>query len=784
MRGGGLLHWLNNQNRLTNATKNDDTTSYVSVGEIWNAENGTFNANTLNTLLQYITNDADVTASAVTALGSINMTKTSADIRTSTVNGKTTSQDVQVTFGGLTWQVVHLTQDRDGNDIVTLWLSSNVQDEFVGASSGAHHSISSSGALTSRWSGGSSLYNNYFTVKDTNGNITPTNMYSTSYIRVVTLNNGGDYISSQSGSSSSSSSVMTLTTDVPQDKNNVFAMFTMNGVAGSVTEYLVKPREVKYQETEAAANSNVNSRAIYPNEAYGTPSGGSWYTHSTYGSGQSMTNNTYYDAWADDTIWLPSLSETGYTDDYNGLWETSTPQRQNTSTYPWLRSGGDNYAYLAYNLTASGSGKFDYNVSDSYAVRPALHLNLNSVAQSAVDAAKTWDGISTEAPTLQNSSASNSETNPYIIDTAAKLAWISANYNNSNCYGKYYLQTENLDLAGHPWTPINNSNTIRAYYYDGGGHTVSNLYINTAEQTLNSNNRIGLFGYVYGSSSKHAYIKNLGIVNGSITGEDSDNVGAVVGDAGYTDITSCYNEGVSVTGSERVGGVVGYNNNIGIISNSYNTGDVTGESQVGGVGGYNWGGLISNSYNTGTVTGSSNYVGGVIGYNNIGIISNSYNIGDVTGIDSVGGVVGRNYGTISNSYNTGDVTGSSSVGGVAGRVVSSSGLCSVISGCYSTGAIIRSSGSETSFGGVVGYIYNDPYNNPSQYVSISWCYYNKETSGSVVTKAIGEGTGYQCYGLTTTEMQGAQNENWMYLSSTYWNFASGQYPTLKYVVKE
>ena len=106
----------------------------------------------------------------------------------------------------------------------------------------------------------------------------------------------------------------------------------------------------------------------------------------------------------------------------------------------------------------------------------------------------------------------------------------------------------------------------------------------------------------------------------------------------------------------------------------------------------------------------------------------------------------------------------------------------MISSCYNIGQIIRLSESDTTFGGVVGCVESGTY-YPWQYVSIAWCYYNKETSGSVVIKAIGDGNGYQCYGLTTTEMQGAQNENYMYLSSTYWNFASGQYPTLKYVAK-
>ena len=458
------------------------------------------------------------------------------------------------------------------------------------------------------------------------------------------------------------------------------------------------------------------------------------------------------------------------------------------------------------NMLVTSSGKAPTGMpnlsEDSYVFIVGKYPLLTEVGEGLVYS-PTWDGSMTFEPSLDDPSQANSEDNPYIIDSAAKLAYLSENYVWAD--EKYFLQTENLDLAGHPWTPINNTNTARAYYYDGGNHTVSNLYINTSEQTLTSNNYIGLFGYVYGSSSNHCYIKNLGIVNGSIAGEGSY-VGAVVGCARYTDITNCYNEktDITITGSSySVGGVAGYNdygtisgsyntgavsgddsvggvagyNDYGTISGSYNTGTVSGVDSVGGVAGYNWYGTISNSYNTGDVTGSSN-VGGVAGYIYKGTISNSYNTGDVTGTNYVGGVAGYNdAGTISDSYNTGTVTGESQVGGVVGYVRGSSSSRSVISSCYSTGAIIRSSGSETSFGGVFGYVAK------SQYVSVSWCYYNKETSGSVVTKAIGVGTGYQCYGLTTTEMQGAQNENYMYLSSTYWNFASGQYPTLKYVAK-
>ena len=480
-------------------------------------------------------------------------------------------------------------------------------------------------------------------------------------------------------------------------------------------------------------------------------------------------------------------------------------------------------------------------------------------------------------PTLQNSGQANSQDNPYIIDSAAKLAYLS--YNPSWANEKYFLQTADIDLVEHYWVPINNvSNTTsssrRVYYYDGGNHTISNLYINTAEQTLTSSSYIGLFGCVYGSSSKYAYIKNVNITSGSVSGNQY--VGAIVGTTVYTDITNCSNQGVPVSGSgEEVGGVVGYHDE-GNITSSYNTGDVTSTStsnylHVGGVVGYHSSGSITSSYNTGAVTGngdrvggivgwnnygsitssynegavtgngdgvggvvgdnnkgsitssyntgdvtststiSYSFVGGVVGYNNSGSITSSYNTGDVTGTGRysyVGGVVGCNSGTISSSYNTGDVTGdyyvggvagynrygtisgsyntgavsgSSYVGGVAGQVQGKSSSKALISSCFSTGAVTRTSGSSTYFGGVVGYIENST-SSPSRYVSISWCYYNTETVGSVVTKAIGLGTGYQCYGLTTAQMQGLQSENYMYLSNSYWNFAPNAYPTLKYVV--
>lgn len=54
--------------------------------------------------------------------------------------------------------------------------------------------------------------------------------------------------------------------------------------------------------------------------------------------------------------------------------------------YSWSRSSYYNYSRSAYCVDPSGSSSYDNNVSNSYAVRPALYLNLQSaVSHATVD---------------------------------------------------------------------------------------------------------------------------------------------------------------------------------------------------------------------------------------------------------------------------------------------------------------------------------------------------------------------------------------------------------------
>ena len=153
--------------------------------------------------------------------------------------------------------------------------------------------------------------------------------------------------------------------------------------------------------------------------------------------------------------------------------------------------------------------------------------------------------------------------------------------------------------------------------FDGGGHTVSNLFINR------TTDNIGLFG-VTGSGS---VVRNVGLPFAKVTGKQG--VGALVGRVAPGKITGSFSTG-SVTGtSNDVGGLVGRNNS-GSIAVSYSTAAVSGNTSVGGLVGYTEEGSITASYATGSASGNAN-VGGLVGKGGSGSVQASYAIGPVKG---------------------------------------------------------------------------------------------------------------------------------------------------------
>ena len=285
-------------------------------------------------------------------------------------------------------------------------------------------------------------------------------------------------------------------------------------------------------------------------------------------------------------------------------------------------------------------------------------------------------------------SPADSDTTDVIeIDTAEELRQIGTDgYPLSGSY----LLTADIDLGGSggsPWTPIGTSSTHFTGTFNGGGNTISGLYIDNTNSDYQ-----GLFGYVGTGGT----VQNL-TVSGTVSGDLY--VGGVVGYNAGT-VENCANTSdVTGTGSGTstyAGGVVGYNNG-GTVTNCYNTGSVTGRgihTYVGGIVGINYA-TLTHCYNTGSVSGN-NQVGGVAGSNSpSATLTHCYNTGSVQGDDNVGGVVGMNYATLTHCYNTGSVSGNNQVGGVAGYNTSTVTNCYYLDTTASTG-IGSNSGTATN----------------------------------------------------------------------------------------
>ncbi len=300
-----------------------------------------------------------------------------------TANKTSAPSPVTVEIAGLKWNIVYLTTNTtsrsDGTKpdlIATLWLSETLK------SSGTTESVY-------RW-------NDY-----SSSNVTtayPSNMYSTSKIRVQTLNGGGD----AGVNYASSNTARTGTVSQSAREANVFARYSLSKNTGigkkSLTEYLVAPKDVLYQEKETFTWGFLSSGYHNLNEAWGTPDSGSYYSN----LGQIAQKPAYLE-WINDTIWLPSMTETGFIGGAASLWgiPTGTASQagivisgNGSNSYNLaLRSGYQQGAGNAQCVPADGSGA-NSSVTNNFAIRPAIHLNLTVAEKSSVHKMPTPSNVS------------------------------------------------------------------------------------------------------------------------------------------------------------------------------------------------------------------------------------------------------------------------------------------------------------------------------------------------------------------------------------------------------
>lgn len=269
-----------------------------------------------------------------------------------------------------------------------------------------------------------------------------------------------------------------------------------------------------------------------------------------------------------------------------------------------------------------------------------------------------WDGSVAES-----FSGSGTETDPYLIESGAELAYLSKFCaEGGNTSGLYYELTADIDLANNVFTPIAPSSTNQFKgIFNGAGNTISNLKIDRTESLS------GLFGRVNGAT-----IQDLTIDHATIT-STSGNVGALVGAAyGTCTIADCVVKNSSVTGgSNLTGGLIGYSGTAVTKCAVIDT-TVSGTKYVGGLIAQ-VGKAVTECYTLHvTVTATGDYAGGLIGGGNASDIANCFvRGGSVTGDGYVGGVIGDggsySKAKIKTTYAVADVTaGTGEFGPLAG----------------------------------------------------------------------------------------------------------------------
>jgi len=262
--------------------------------------------------------------------------------------------------------------------------------------------------------------------------------------------------------------------------------------------------------------------------------------------------------------------------------------------------------------------------------------------------------------------------------------------------------------------------------FDGGGFTISSLFINRP-----ATDYVGLFGYV----NTIGDIKDVTIANCDITG--ANYIGALAGrNNGNNAVSGCVSSGsILLFNKQSAGGLIGYNY-LGSVSSCSSSVDITyGDiaidsftvQRIGGLIGYNQASDLSSCFATGSITlgsitgiGDSNYfmnIGGLIGRNRgANTIDNCYAtgniiVGDITStgednyIMNIGGLLGLNREeddviiTVSDCHSTGNITIGNITSGEANYIQNIGGLIGwnknwvnsgtiTLSSCYATGNII------------------------------------------------------------------------------------------------
>ncbi len=274
-----------------------------------------------------------------------------------------------------------------------------------------------------------------------------------------------------------------------------------------------------------------------------------------------------------------------------------------------------------------------------------------------VSLADTWDGSAAEW-----THGSGTEADPYLIESAANLAWLQEMVNGgvSTYSGQYFKLTTDINLNSISWLGIGTSQSVSFQgIFDGDNHSITRISSSSA-----------LFSYV-----KNSTLKNLSTAGSAASGIIMYSYGTIT-------VDNCHSAVAATTGASIKGGIIGYASGTCDISRCSNTGSVSGTYAAGGIIGHvSETCTITNCSNTGNIRGQAKASGsgGIVGKATGSVtITDCYNTGNVThttgitsstaesvtdGYSRAGGIVGYTTAncTVTRCYNTGSVTANATI---------------------------------------------------------------------------------------------------------------------------
>ncbi len=235
--------------------------------------------------------------------------------------------------------------------------------------------------------------------------------------------------------------------------------------------------------------------------------------------------------------------------------------------------------------------------------------------------------------------------NPYLVSTIEDLEQVAS---DSTTLSAYYELQNDLDLSEvygegkKSFIPLGSqSGSVKAFngQFNGNGHTISNLYIDSKAEQTGLFGQLGMDGVIANLTIKDANItstqqrtgavvgyskgtvSNINVIHSTVKG--TRKVGAAVGDFyeyGYCGKVLAYDCDIYGSGQDDVGGLIGAVDVSGGMTNPIQIENcyviktkVEGLKATGGLIGYARGMEINKCYANATIKGSEN-VGGLLGH--------------------------------------------------------------------------------------------------------------------------------------------------------------------------